>query len=151
MRLSKKTEYALKALIYAARHPEGTTFQIKELADRNGIPKKFLELILLELKNAGIVQSKRGVGGGYLLARRPETVRSTEIIEAIEGPVSPAKKQQRSGINSPGEGLSPAVSRLVREASEAIESALDRWTLADLAREEQEAAERRQRNLMYFI
>jgi Rrf2 family protein len=151
MRLSKKTEYALKALIYAARHPEGTTFQIKELADRNGIPKKFLELILLELKNAGIVQSKRGVGGGYLLARRPETVRSTEIIEAIEGPVSPAKAQQGSGRKPPGEGLSPAVSRLVREASEAIEAALDRWTLADLAREEQEAAERRQRNLMYFI
>ncbi|HSM00005.1 MAG TPA: Rrf2 family transcriptional regulator, partial [Candidatus Limnocylindria bacterium] len=128
-----------------------TTFQIKELADRNGIPKKFLELILLELKNAGIVQSKRGVGGGYLLARRPESVRSTEIIEAIEGPVSPAKAQHGRGRKPPGEGLSPAVARLVRETSEAIESALDRWTLADLAREEQEAAERRQRNLMYFI
>ena len=151
MRLSKKAEYALKALIYAARHPEGTTFQIKELADRNGIPKKFLELILLELKNAGIVQSKRGVGGGYLLARRPESVRSTEIIEAIEGPVSPAKAQHGRRRKPPGEGLSPAVARLVRETSEAIESALDRWTLADLAREEQEAAERRQRNLMYFI
>lgn len=151
MRLSKKTEYALKALIYAARHPEGTTFQIKELADRNGIPKKFLELILLELKNAGIVQSRRGVGGGYLLARRPETVRSTEIIEAIEGPVfPPAKAQQSRGKKLPGEE-SPAVSLLVRETSEAIKSALDRWTLADLAREEQEAAERRQRNLMYFI
>ena len=151
MRLSKKAEYALKALIYAARYPEGTTFQIKELADRNGIPKKFLELILLELKNTGIVQSRRGVGGGYLLARRPESIRSTEIIEAIEGPVSPAKAQQGSGRKPPGEGLSPAVSRLVRETSEAIEAALDRWTLADLAREEQEAAERRQRNLMYFI
>jgi Rrf2 family cysteine metabolism transcriptional repressor len=150
MRLSKKTEYALKAVIYAARHPEGTTFQIKELADRNGIPKKFLELILLELKNAGIVQSRRGVGGGYLLARRPESVRSTEIIEAIEGPVSPVKAQQGRGKKLPGEE-SPAVSRLVRETSEAIKSALDRWTLADLAREEQEAAERRQRNLMYFI
>src|SRR3989337_3144093 len=69
MRLSKKAEYALWALIYAARHPEGTTFQIKELAERNRIPKKFLELILLELKNAGIVESRRGVGGGYLLAR----------------------------------------------------------------------------------
>jgi Rrf2 family transcriptional regulator, cysteine metabolism repressor len=151
MRLSKKTEYALMALIYTARHPDGTTFQIKELADRNGIPKKFLELILLELKNAGIVQSRRGVGGGYLLARRPETVRSTEIIEAIEGPVSPKKARQGRGGKPSGEALSPAVSRLVRETSEAIESVLDRWTLADLAREEQEAAEHRQRNLMYII
>jgi Rrf2 family cysteine metabolism transcriptional repressor len=151
MRLSKKTEYALRALIYAARHPEGTTFQIKELAERNGIPKKFLELILLELKNAGIVQSRRGVGGGYLLALRPEAIRSSEIIEAVEGPIAPAKAQKKKGRNALGEQSSPAVSRLVRETSEAIESVLERWTLADLAREEQEAAERRQRNLTYSI
>ncbi len=151
MRFSKKTEYALKALIYAARHPEGTTFQIKELAERNGIPKKFLELILLDLKNAGIVQSRRGVGGGYLLARHPEAVRSTEIIEAIEGPVVPPDDPTGKGRRLPREEPSHAVFRLVRETSEAIGSTLDRWSLADLAREEQEAAERRQRNLMYFI
>ena len=151
MRLSKKTEYALKALIYAARHPEGTTFQIKELAERNGIPKKFLELILLELKNAGIVQSRRGVGGGYLLARRPEAVRSSEIIEAIEGPLAPASVPKAKGVRGLAEDPSPAVSRLVRESIDAIGSVLERWTLADLAREEQEASERRQRNPMYFI
>ena len=64
MRLSKKTEYALRALIYADRFPEGTTFQIRDLAEKNGIPKKFLELILLELKNAGMLSSRRGVGAG---------------------------------------------------------------------------------------
>jgi len=151
MRLSKKAEYALWALIYAARHPEGTTFQIKELAERNRIPKKFLELILLELKNAGIVESRRGVGGGYLLVRRPEEIRSSEIIEAIEGPVAPAKVRKGRGRKTSGKDSSSAVSRLVRETSEAIVSVLDRWTLADLAREEQEAAERRQRNVTYFI
>jgi Rrf2 family protein len=151
MRLSKKTEYALRALIYAAGRPEGTTFQIKELAERNGIPKKFLELILLELKNAGIVVSRRGVGGGYLLALRPEAIRSSEIIEAVEGPISPAKAQKRKGRKALSEESSPAVSRLVRETSEAIQAVLDRWTLADLAREEREAAERRQRNVTYFI
>ena len=151
MRLSKKTEYALRAVIFAARHPEGTTFQIKELAEKNRIPKKFLELILLELKNAGIMMSRRGVGGGYLLARRPEAIRSSEIIEAIEGPVAPRKIPRGNGGRVPGQDSSPAVLRLVRETSEAIRSALDRFTLADLAREEQEAAERRQRNLMYFI
>src|SRR4030066_1843078 len=97
MRLSKKAEYALRALIYAARHPEGTTFQIKELAERNGIPKKFLELILLELKNAGIVVSRRGGGGGALRTLRPEAIRSSEIIEAVEGPIGPAKAQKRKG------------------------------------------------------
>src|SRR4030065_1859695 len=102
MRLSKKTEYALWALIYAARHPEGTTFQIKELAEKNRIPKKFLELILLELKNAGIVESRRGVGGGYLLVRRPEGIRSSEIIEAIEGPIAPAKARKGRGGKNTG-------------------------------------------------
>ncbi|MEK6778081.1 MAG: Rrf2 family transcriptional regulator [Candidatus Deferrimicrobiota bacterium] len=150
MRLSKKAEYGLRALIYAARFPEGTSFQIKDLAEKNGIPKKFLELILLELKNAGILRSRRGVGGGYLLGRRPETIRSSEIIRAIEGPLANgAVGKEESKIS--GEQVSPAVARLVRETSEAIESVLDRWTLADLAREEQEAAERKRRNVMYFI
>ncbi len=150
MRLSKKAEYGLRALIYAARFPEGTTFQIKDLAEKNGIPKKFLELILLELKNAGILRSRRGVGGGYLLGRRPETIRSTEILRAIEGPVTQPVGRREKGERGEEE-VSPAVSRLVKETSEAIESVLDRWTLADLAREEQDSAERKRRHVMYFI
>jgi Rrf2 family protein len=147
MRLSKKTEYALRALIYAARYPEGTTFQIRDLAEKNGIPKKFLELILLELKNAGLLESRRGVGGGYLLARRPETIRAEEIVEAFEGPVSAAETPRGAGRGEP----SPAVARLVAEASGAMGAVFSRWTLADLVREEDEAAERRRRNVMYFI
>ncbi len=150
MRLSKKAEYGLRALIYTARFPEGTSFQIKDLAEKNGIPKKFLELILLELKNAGILRSRRGVGGGYLLGRRPETIRSSEIIRAIEGPLANGAAG-KEGSKISGEQGSPAVARLVKETSEAIESVLDRWTLADLSREEQEATERKQRHVMYFI
>ena len=151
MRLSKKAEYGLRALIYAAGFPEGTTFQIKDLADKNGIPKKFLELILLELKNAGLLQSRRGVGGGYLLERRPEAIRSSDIIRAIDGPVMQRGEPKGNKINKAGDDESPAVSRLIKETSDAIESVLDRWTLADLAREEQEAAERKRRHVMYFI
>jgi len=150
MRLSKKTEYALRALIHASRFPEGTTFQIKELAEKNRIPKKFLELILLELKNSGIMRSKRGVGGGYLLSRRPETIRSSEIIRAIEGPSASAERR-KGPAKTPEEGSSPAVSRLVQEASEATRKVLERWTLADLAREEQEAEERKARSVIYHI
>ena len=150
MRLSKKTEYALRALIYAAGFPEGTTFQIKDLAAKNDIPKKFLELILLELKNAGILTSRRGVGGGYILARRPEAVRSSEIIRAIEGPLAGPAEPKTAGRGAGAEG-SDAVLHLVREASEAVDAVLSRWTLADLAREEKDAAERRRRNVMYFI
>ena len=150
MRLSKKTEYALRALIYTARFPEGTTFQIRDLAEKNGIPKKFLELILLELKNAGLLESRRGVGGGYLLARRPETFRAAEIVAVFEGPfvtAEPGRGARKAGRGEP----SPAVARLVAEASGAMETVFSRWTLADLVREEDEAAERRRRNVMYFI
>jgi len=150
MRLSKKTEYALRALMYAARFPEGTTFQIRDLAEKNGIPKKFLELILLELKNAGMLSSRRGVGGGYLLARRPDSIRSTEIVELFEGPMM--ARERKKGTGKAGEEeASNAVSRVVEEASAAAAEVFSRWTLADLVREEDDAAQRRRRNVMYFI
>ena len=150
MRLSKKTEYALRALMYAARSPEGTSFQIRDLAEKNGIPKKFLELILLELKNAGVLTSRRGVGGGYLLARRPDSIRSSEIVEVFEGPM--AARDRLKGPGKPEtEGSSPAVSRLVEEASVAAAAVFWRSTLADLVREEDEATQRRRSNMMYFI
>ncbi|MHB1012395.1 MAG: RrF2 family transcriptional regulator [Desulfobacteria bacterium] len=150
MRLSKKTEYALRALIYAARFPEGTSFQIRDLAEKNGIPKKFLELILLELKNAGVLASRRGVGGGYLLARRPDSIRSSEIVEVFEGPMARRGREKGPG-GTETEGSSPAVSRLVEEASAAAAAVFSRSTLADLVREEDEAAQRRRNNMMYVI
>jgi len=150
MRLSKKTEYALRALMYATRFPEGTTFQIRDLAEKNGIPKKFLELILLELKNAGMLSSRRGVGGGYLLARRPDSIRSSEIIEVFEGPMAARDRQKISG-KSEKDASSPAVSRLVEEASAAAAGVFSRSTIADLVREEDEATQRRRSNMMYFI
>jgi Rrf2 family protein len=150
MRLSKKTEYALRALMYASRFPEGTTFQIRDLAEKNGIPKKFLELILLELKNAGMLSSRRGVGGGYLLARRPDSIRSSEIVEVFEGPMAARDRQKGSGMTEK-EGSSPAVSRLVEEASAAAAAVFSRSSLADLVREEDDTTQRRRRNVMYFI
>jgi Rrf2 family protein len=150
MRFSKKTEYALRALMYAARFPEGTTFQIRDLAEKNRIPKKFLELILLELKNAGVLASRRGVGGGYLLARRPETVRTDEVVEVFEGPLTPAPGKKIAGKTA-GQDVSPVVAKVVAEASRAAADVLSRWTLADLVREEDEAASNRRRNPMYFI
>jgi Rrf2 family protein len=136
--------------MYAARFPEGTTFQIRDLAEKNGIPKKFLELILLELKNAGILSSRRGVGGGYLLARRPDSIRSSEIIEVFEGPMAARDRQKISGRGEE-DASSPAVSRLVEEASAAAAAVFSRSTVADLVREEDEATQRRRSNMMYFI
>ena len=94
MRLSKKTEYALKALIYAARHPEGTTFQIKELAERNGIPKKFLELIRITSYNVCYTKLLRQTRAPPRVPPSDETfshavrnaspVSSDEVLAALE-------------------------------------------------------------------
>jgi Rrf2 family protein len=87
MRISKKAEYAVRALVAMARQPKSWTIQ--ELSARENIPVKFLEQILLTLRHAGLLMSKRGVGGGYMLARLPAEVRVGEIIVALDGPLAP--------------------------------------------------------------
>ena len=87
MRISKKTEYALRALTELAMSRESGNLQAQELARRERIPIKFLEQILLALRKGGIIQSRRGAGGGYTLSRPPESITVGEVIELIEGPV----------------------------------------------------------------
>jgi Rrf2 family transcriptional regulator, iron-sulfur cluster assembly transcription factor len=89
MKISKKTEYALRAVVAMARDSSGRTFSIQEIATSEQIPLKFLEQILLVLKNSSILRSKRGVGGGYQLTRPPQHIHLAEIIEAIEGQAEP--------------------------------------------------------------
>ncbi|HMV10532.1 MAG TPA: Rrf2 family transcriptional regulator [Cyclobacteriaceae bacterium] len=86
--LSKKCKYAIHALVYLAeRHGQGPV-QIGEIADRQKIPKKFLEAILLELRNGRILNSKKGKGGGYYLQRSPEEINLTEVIRLTNGPIA---------------------------------------------------------------
>lgn len=86
--LSKKCQYALHALIYIVEHEESDRLTIQEIADKKNIPKKFLEGILVDLKNAGIVGSKKGKFGGYYMMKRPENVSVLEIIRLIDGAVA---------------------------------------------------------------
>ena len=88
--LSQKTKYALKALLLLAddqKAGKGPVL-ISELAERGNMPQKFLEAILLELKNHGILQSKKGKGGGYFLAKSPEDIRIGAIVRILEGPLA---------------------------------------------------------------
>jgi Rrf2 family protein len=87
--LSHKSKYALKAMIVLAKEFGQGPVLISEVARREGIPRKFLELILLELRNNGILQSKKGKGGGYFLARPPQQVTLGEVLRVIEGPLAP--------------------------------------------------------------
>src|SRR5258708_19456051 len=86
--LSKKSKYALKALLVLAKEYGQGPVLISDVAQREGIPRKFLELILLELKNQGILQSKKGKGGGYFLARSPQTVSIGHVVRIMEGPLA---------------------------------------------------------------
>lgn len=89
MRISKKAEYALRALLSIARTPTHQLHQIQELSRRESIPVKFLEQILLTLRHAGILSSKRGVKGGYFFARTPSSVTVGEVIRLMDGPLAP--------------------------------------------------------------
>ena len=86
--LSKKTKYGIKASAYLARRLENTPVQISEIANHESISIKFLERILLELKRAGVLDSKKGKGGGYFLARLPKDIPMTDIIRTLEGPIA---------------------------------------------------------------
>lgn len=88
--ITKKTKYALKALAYLAQEfDHKNPVLISELAHKEKIPKKFLEAILLELKNKGILLSKKGKGGGYLLAKKPEKIDVITVMRILEGPLAP--------------------------------------------------------------
>jgi Rrf2 family protein len=87
--LSKKTKYGLQALLVLAREHGRGPILIADLAERERIPKKFLELILLQLKNAGILGSRKGKGGGYFLARDPSQITMGKAVRVLEGPLAP--------------------------------------------------------------
>ncbi len=90
MKLSKRGEYGLKAMIDLASQGEPTAVtQIKDIAARQQIPVKFLEQILLTLKNAGLLRSRAGVGGGYYLAKTPDEITLGQVVRVLDGPLAP--------------------------------------------------------------
>jgi Rrf2 family iron-sulfur cluster assembly transcriptional regulator len=127
VRLSNKGRYAVRALFDIAYFNEGQATQAKDIAERQGIPPRFLEQIFQDLKRAGIVVSKRGPQGGYSLAGEPVTVRLGDVIGALEGPLV------LSGANESGADAVIRVTEAVFEdLSEQVKSCFDAVTLADI-------------------
>jgi len=87
--LSKRAKYAIKALLALAEHGRHEPMRIADLAREQHIPAKFLELILLVLKHQGMLQSRKGKGGGYLLARDPRDIYLGQIVRMFDGPLAP--------------------------------------------------------------
>ena len=86
--LAQKTRYALRALLYLTENHGGSATQLAKIAETQQIPPKYLELIMLDLKKAGLGRSIRGPKGGYALAREPESISFGEIVRVMEGPIA---------------------------------------------------------------
>ena len=86
--LSQKTRYALRALLHLVERGDARPIQISEIASEQRVPRKYLELIMLELKRAGLVSSQRGPGGGYTLARPPAEISFADVIRIMDGPIA---------------------------------------------------------------
>ena len=132
MKVSQKGLYALQALMMLTRHYREGAIRIRDIAYEENLPEKFLELILLELKNARIVESARGAKGGYQLRRPPSEIRLSEIIRLIDGPLAPFgdAEQLRSLIDR--DDNHRALYKLFLDVRDAAAKILYGTTLADL-------------------
>ena len=134
MKVSTRGDYASRALLSLTLHTdtEGPT-SVRDIAERTGLPQPYLEQILLALKGAGLVRSKRGVGGGYVLARTPEEITLSEIISAVDGPIVAGdfgEPHENGACDHEGQCVLLAIWAQVGETMRALLGAV---TLADIA------------------
>jgi Rrf2 family protein len=132
MRISQKGLYALQAMMMLARRYNQGAIRIRDIAYEEGLPEKFLELILLEMKNARMVESVRGAKGGYQLRRPPDEIHLSEIIRLIDGPLAPFAdaEQLRSLIDRDAEHR--ALYKVFLDVRDAAAKILEHTTLADI-------------------
>src|SRR5229473_5446759 len=134
MKLSLRGEYALRALLVLGLNYHQDVVRIQTISEQQNIPKRFLEQILNDLKSAGVVRSKRGVAGGYRLARRPEEITLASIVRHLEGalaPVSCVSERFYEKCSCPDESRCP-IRSIMKEVREAIVQIAERVTIADL-------------------
>jgi len=146
MRLSKRGEYGLKAMIdLASNGPPPRVIQIKEIAQREQIPVKFLEQILLTLKNAGLLHSKAGLGGGYYLAKPPGEITLGQIVRVLDGPLAPIRCVSKMAYErcTCADESTCGLRLVMLDVRNAIADILDHTTLADVSRRVQQAREQR--------
>jgi Rrf2 family protein len=140
MRLSLRGEYALRALLVLGLRYDEPQVRIQAISDQQNIPKRFLEQILNDLRTAGFVQSRRGVAGGYRLAKPPEDITLAAVVRHIEGalaPVSCVSEQFYEKCSCPDESRC-AIRSAMKEVRDAIVRVADRITIAELCRRARE-------------
>lgn len=152
--ISRKSKYAVIAALNLARHADGEPRLISQIAEEERIPKKFLETILLELKNAGILGSRKGKGGGYHLAKPKGDVTIGSILRIINGPLAPVSCVSQTAQELCDECKEPefcSIRQVMKEVRDATTSILDRATLGDMLEREEKAQMNSAGNIMYHI
>jgi len=137
MRLSKRGEYGLRAAIHLAnaqKHSPDAMVQIKDISVQEKIPTKYLEQILLALKNAGLLQSKMGIGGGYYLARQLQDINLGQIIRVLDGPLAPVRCVSQMAYEPCGcpDEQTCGLRMVMGDVRDAIATILENTTLADV-------------------
>jgi Rrf2 family protein len=131
--LTNKGKYGLKAMVHLAGQPPGQPSLVADIAAANDIPKKFLDAILGELRNAGLVHSKKGRGGGYALAKLPVDIMVGDIVRALDGPLAPIACASRNFYRRCDDCSSEKrchVRLMMLEVREAMADVLDHRSLA---------------------
>ena len=134
MKLSLRGEYALRALLVLGLNYDENVVRIQAISEQQNIPKRFLEQILNDLKSAGIVQSRRGVAGGYRLAKNPDQISLASVVRHIEGalaPVSCVSEQFYEKCSCPDESRC-AIRSAMKEVRDAVVKVAERVTIAEL-------------------
>jgi Rrf2 family protein len=135
MKISQKGLYALQAMMMLARHHSQGAIKIRDIAYEENLPEKFLELILLELKNARMVESVRGAKGGYALRRSPEEIHLSEIIRLIDGPLAPFADAEQLRTLIDKDHAHRALYQIFLDVRDAAARILENTTLADIVKE----------------
>jgi len=130
VRISAKGEYAIQAVLDLALHRQHGLTPIQEIAGRQAIPQRYLEQVLLALKRAGLLTSKRGSAGGYHLTRPPEEITVGDVLRAVEGSGAPFETQRRSGRST---SERHDLAELWAEIASAVSKVVDGLTFGDLA------------------
>jgi Rrf2 family protein len=133
--ISQKAKYALRALLELAKADQGQAVLISGIAEKQRIPKKFLEQILLDLKNQGLLQSRRGKNGGYTLLKSPNDITFGQVMRIIDGPMAPLPCLSRMAYRrcaDCGNEEACEIRRVFADAYNATSKVLDRTTLGDV-------------------
>jgi Rrf2 family protein len=138
--ISKKAVYGLKAILHLAKRHQAGPVLITDLAKEEGLPQKFLEAILLELRKSGLLESKKGKGGGYSLSKAPSEISLGEVIRTLDGPFAEISLGAQNGEEN-------EVGLIMKEVKDAVSNILDRTSLSDVI----ERAQNGQNVLNYMI